>query len=287
MINSSEVIMSQHKNTAHIHREPDLTHTAAVIVFSSLFFCYESAVCVCDVGERPRPSGGSFPRDRAWTHPLRSVLTGAARRLSRRVLRLSGGPARAGLRMLLVLRAEERRLLWRLHGSLRHRPALRPEAWRPTAAPRTDPRSSSLCRVWPDRRYVSVQLISEHLLSRGQVIWHRTEATHVCLCIAFLEDTDITSDQGALHYLLGLNRPLDPQDMAEVQESIKAKVNAIRKKLIQQVLKPTGSSEHSYIYKPFYWLKLLSLYTFKAEFALYLRQERFDQNSSSLRFNCI
>lgn len=65
MINYTEVIMSQHKNTAHIHREPDLTHTAAVTDFNSLFFCYEGAVCVCDVGERPRPSGGSFPRDRA------------------------------------------------------------------------------------------------------------------------------------------------------------------------------------------------------------------------------
>lgn len=273
MINYSEVIMSQHKNTAHIHREPDLTHTAAVTDFNSLFFCYESTVCVCDVGERPRPSGGSFPCDRAWTHPLRSMLTGAARRLSRRVLGLSGGPARAGLWVLLVLRSEEGRLLWRLHGSLRHRPALRPEAWRPAAAPRTDPRSSRLCRVWPDRRYDSVQLIS---CFPGNL----RETTHVCLWIAFLEDTDITSDQSSLHYLLGLNRPLDPQDMAEAQESIKAKVNAIRKKLIQQVLRPAGSSEHPYIYKPFYWLKPLSLYTFKAEFALYLRWERFDHSSS-------
>lgn len=58
----------------------------------------------------------------------------------------------------------------------------------------------------------------------------------------FLDEPDVTSDQGSLHYLLGLNRPLDAQDAAEAQESIKARVNAIRKKLIQQVLKPADEA---------------------------------------------
>ena len=43
-------------------------------------------------------------------------------------------------------------------------------------------------------------------------------------------------DHGSLHYLLGLNLPLD-QDTAEGQESITARVNAIRNKLDQQVSK--------------------------------------------------
>ncbi|KAK7162384.1 hypothetical protein R3I93_006624 [Phoxinus phoxinus] len=65
-----------------------------------------------------------------------------------------------------------------------------------------------------------------HALTRGQAVCTEYDQTE--------EDTDIMSDQGSLHYLLGLNRPLDPQVAAEAQESIKAKVNAIRKKLIQQ-----------------------------------------------------
>lgn len=179
IINCSEVIMSQHKNTAHIPREPDLTHTAADISFSathSLLFCYERSVCVCNVGERPGPSGGSFPHGRAWTHPLRSMLTRAARRLSRRVPGLSRGPARAGLWVLLVLRAEEGRLLWRLHGSLRHRLALRPEARRPAAAPRFDPRPSRLHRVRAGGRYVSGQVN----ICFPEASFHWRE-THVCV----------------------------------------------------------------------------------------------------------
>lgn len=54
------------------------------------------------------------------------------------------------------------------------------------------------------------------------------------LCL-ILDETDI-NDQGYLPYLLGLNRPLDLQDAAQAQEGIKDKVNAIRKKLLKQVL---------------------------------------------------
>ncbi|XP_076828827.1 insulin-like growth factor-binding protein 1b isoform X1 [Brachyhypopomus gauderio] len=52
------------------------------------------------------------------------------------------------------------------------------------------------------------------------------------------EDGDVT-DRGSLHYLLGLNKPLDP----EAQESIKAKINAIRKKLVE--LGPCHTELHS------------------------------------------
>lgn len=92
---------------------------------------------------------------------------------------------------------------------------------------------------------------------------------------AFLEDTDITSDQSSLHYLLALNRPLDPQDMAEAQESIKAKVNAIRKKLIQQVLRLAGSTLTftSHLTEAVEFVHIL-------KFALYLRRERFNRLSS-------
>lgn len=51
----------------------------------------------------------------------------------------------------------------------------------------------------------------------------------------FTEETEGVPDHGSLHYLLGLNLPLDHQDPAEGHESIKAKVNAIRNKLVQQV----------------------------------------------------
>ncbi|XP_016384488.1 insulin-like growth factor-binding protein 1 [Sinocyclocheilus rhinocerous] len=65
-----------------------------------------------------------------------------------------------------------------------------------------------------------------HALTRGHAVCTEDDRTE--------DDPDITSDQGSLQHLLGLNRPLDPRDAAEAQESIKAKVNAIRKKLIQQ-----------------------------------------------------
>ncbi|XP_030630021.1 insulin-like growth factor-binding protein 1b isoform X2 [Chanos chanos] len=64
-----------------------------------------------------------------------------------------------------------------------------------------------------------------HSLTRGQGICTESDDA---------EDADATNDQGSLHYLLGLNKPLDPRDAAEAHESIKAKVNAIRKKLVQQ-----------------------------------------------------
>lgn len=49
------------------------------------------------------------------------------------------------------------------------------------------------------------------------------------------EEADGLPDHSSLPYLLGLNTPSDHRDAAEAQESIKAKVNAIRKKLVEQV----------------------------------------------------
>lgn len=64
-----------------------------------------------------------------------------------------------------------------------------------------------------------------HALTRGH---------GVCTEDLGQEEADAVPDHGSLHYLLGLNLPLDHQDTAEGQESIKAKVNAIRNKLVQQ-----------------------------------------------------
>lgn len=63
-----------------------------------------------------------------------------------------------------------------------------------------------------------------HALTRGQ---------GVCTEDLGQDETDV-ADHGSLHYLLGLNLPLDQQDTAEGQEIIKANVNAIRNKLVQQ-----------------------------------------------------
>ncbi|XP_033993855.1 insulin-like growth factor-binding protein 1 [Trematomus bernacchii] len=60
-----------------------------------------------------------------------------------------------------------------------------------------------------------------HALTRGQGV-----------CTEDQGEGDVP-DHGSLHYLLGLNLPLD-QDTAESQESITARVNAIRNKLDQQ-----------------------------------------------------
>lgn len=50
----------------------------------------------------------------------------------------------------------------------------------------------------------------------------------------FVEDDGLT-DTSSLHHPLGVNLPADHQDTPEGQESIKAKLNAIRNKLVQQV----------------------------------------------------
>ncbi|XP_041659690.1 insulin-like growth factor-binding protein 1 [Cheilinus undulatus] len=64
-----------------------------------------------------------------------------------------------------------------------------------------------------------------HALTRGQ---------GVCTEDLGQEEADTASDQGSLHYLLSLNLPLDHQNTAEGQESIKAKINAIRNELVQE-----------------------------------------------------
>lgn len=51
----------------------------------------------------------------------------------------------------------------------------------------------------------------------------------------FCTEDDGLIDHGSVHSLLSLNLPADHQDTAEGQESIKAKLNAIRNKLVRQV----------------------------------------------------
>lgn len=51
-----------------------------------------------------------------------------------------------------------------------------------------------------------------------------------------MDNAAIISDPGYSHYLPGHGRPYDPRAAADAQESMKAKLIAIRKKLIEQVL---------------------------------------------------
>lgn len=60
------------------------------------------------------------------------------------------------------------------------------------------------------------------------------------ICFTCTVETEGVPDHDSLHYLLGLNLPFDHQEHAEGQESIKAKVNAIRNKLAHEVRKRHG-----------------------------------------------
>lgn len=50
-----------------------------------------------------------------------------------------------------------------------------------------------------------------------------------------MENTAIISDLGSNHYLPGHSKPYDPRAAADAQESMKAKLIANRKKVIEQV----------------------------------------------------
>ncbi|XP_007559414.1 insulin-like growth factor-binding protein 1 [Poecilia latipinna] len=64
-----------------------------------------------------------------------------------------------------------------------------------------------------------------HALTRGQ---------GVCADDEGQEAGDEVQEHGSAPYLLGLDLPSDHQDTAEMHESLKARVNAIRNKLVQQ-----------------------------------------------------
>ncbi|XP_017292570.1 insulin-like growth factor-binding protein 1a [Kryptolebias marmoratus] len=49
-----------------------------------------------------------------------------------------------------------------------------------------------------------------------------------------MDNSAIISDPGSSHYLPGLSKPHDPRVLADVQESMKAKLIAIRRKLMEQ-----------------------------------------------------
>lgn len=48
-----------------------------------------------------------------------------------------------------------------------------------------------------------------------------------------MENAAIVSDPGSSHYLPGHSKPFDPRAAADAQESMKAKLIAIRKKLVE------------------------------------------------------
>lgn len=50
-----------------------------------------------------------------------------------------------------------------------------------------------------------------------------------------MENTVIESEPGAGHHVPGHGKPYDPRGSADVQESMKAKVVGIRRKLVEQV----------------------------------------------------
>lgn len=50
-----------------------------------------------------------------------------------------------------------------------------------------------------------------------------------------MDNAAIVSDPGSSLYLSGHNKPYDPRAAADAQESMKAKLIAIRKKLVEQV----------------------------------------------------
>lgn len=50
-----------------------------------------------------------------------------------------------------------------------------------------------------------------------------------------MENAATVSDPGSSHYLPGHSKPYDPRAAADAQESMKAKLIAIRKKLVEQV----------------------------------------------------
>lgn len=50
-----------------------------------------------------------------------------------------------------------------------------------------------------------------------------------------MENTVIVSEPGSSHFLPGHGKPFDPRASADAQESMKAKVIAIRRKLVEQV----------------------------------------------------
>lgn len=50
-----------------------------------------------------------------------------------------------------------------------------------------------------------------------------------------MENTATVSDPGSSHYLPGHSKPFDPRAAADAQESMKAKLTTIRKKMVEQV----------------------------------------------------
>lgn len=59
-----------------------------------------------------------------------------------------------------------------------------------------------------------------------------------------MENQAIVSDPGSSHYLPGHSKPYDPRAAADAQESMKAKLIANRKKIVEQVRAGTQYQSH-------------------------------------------
>lgn len=57
-----------------------------------------------------------------------------------------------------------------------------------------------------------------------------------------MENTAMVPEVGSSHYLSGLSKPYDPRAAADAQGSMKAKLVAIRKKLVEQVRSSSSCS---------------------------------------------
>ena len=66
-----------------------------------------------------------------------------------------------------------------------------------------------------------------------------------------MDNAAIVSDPGSSHYLPGHSKPFDPRVAADAQESMKAKLVAIRKKLVEQVRARTLHQYHCVNYVRF------------------------------------
>lgn len=80
-------------------------------------------------------------------------------------------------------------------------------------------------------------------LKVGKVLIKKQYSQAIILFKTWTEEADGVTGHGSLQYLLGLNVPVDPQDTVEGQESIKAKLNAIRNKLAHEVRRKHQSNQ--------------------------------------------
>lgn len=175
------------------------------------------------------PAGG------ARAYPLRTLHAGKTGRLPRRAGRLPAGSAGTRLRLLHGLRSAEGGFLWGSYGPLRWGSPLFTEAWRSPAAVCSDQRTGHLhgrCRPRLCQNSLRIQILKWNVKVFRETLRLKSIFPPTVTC---LEDVDGVVDHSSLNYLLGFGLSVDLHETPEGQESIKAKLNAIRNKLVQQV----------------------------------------------------